>query len=164
MRILGNWQLRGRVDLLRGLGVKFPKTYPPPNLPVTSAWFRSVLSQIETVELAVANHPPDRIVVEPPKTHGDVDILIDGPPKYRLQVMDWIPNTFRTESGTFPISRFTDFTRFDVLRRFQGGRKIAPALHRIRLHPHSQYGAAYSGTSRQVNAAEKVHMMVLEVS
>ena len=164
MRILGPQQLKARVERLRAVGVTFPQIYPPRNLPPTSEWFRSILGQIEVVELAAASHPPDRIVVEPPKEHGDVDVLIAVSPKYRLQVKEWIPVNIRTPGRIIPISEMTTSTRLDALRRFAGGRKVGAALHRIRIHPDTQHGVAYSGTSQAVGSTENVQMTVLEIA
>src|SRR3972149_12172188 len=117
MRVLGPRQLNKRVARLRAAGVRFPEAYPPHNLPLNSVWFRSILGQIEVVELAAVAHPPDRIVVEPSTKPGDVDVLIDVSPKYRLQVKEWVPVNIRIPGRTIPISGLATSTRLDVLRR-----------------------------------------------
>lgn len=146
------------------MGVRFPDPYPPRDLPQNSIWFRSVLGQIEAAELVARTHAPDSSRVEPPREGGDVDILISGPPKYRLQIKEWIPTNVRTPLGTTSIAALARSTRLDVLTRFDGGRLVAPALHRIRIHPDRRRGVAYLARSHKVDSTGNAQMTVLEIA
>ena len=92
---IGQLKLKERVDVLKQLGVRFPKNYPPANLESHPEVLFGFLGEIEVAELLVKQFSPNKIeILENESTQGkdgkpymgDIDIVIYNDTPIYLQV------------------------------------------------------------------------------
>lgn len=161
MRVVGRKQVAELGRALREKGIRFPHGYPPANLDPSSAPFRGVWAELETLALLARVIDPGLLEVSKRDDRMDTDILIHLSPPLRLQVKGPLITNVRADQAIIGLVRWA---RNDALKRFRAERRTPwkGVFSNIKIHLGEQV-EEHSGTSYSVNHPAEVHVAVVQV-